>query len=91
MGYDGIAHGGILFSLLDDVMANWLWLKGEACVTAKADIRYRRQVPIGMPLRLEGRLIMRKGPLAQMQGKIVRAEDGQVLVEASASFMPRRA
>ena len=25
-GYEGVTHGGIIFSLLDDVMANWLYL-----------------------------------------------------------------
>ena len=24
MGYDQVTHGGIVFSLLDDVMANWV-------------------------------------------------------------------
>ena len=28
MGYDGVTHGGILFSLLDDVMANFFLLTG---------------------------------------------------------------
>ena len=30
-GYDNILHGGILFSILDDVMANCLFLKGIKC------------------------------------------------------------
>ena len=29
VGYNNITHGGIIFSLLDDVMANWLFLKNE--------------------------------------------------------------
>ena len=90
VGYNEVTHGGILFSLLDDVMANWLWLWGEACFTAKADIRYREQVAVGTPILLEGRLVKRKGPLAIMQGKIFRAVDGVLLVEANASFMLRK-
>ena len=43
-GFRNITHGGILFSLLDDVMANFLWLQGERCFTARADIRYRDQL-----------------------------------------------
>lgn len=90
MGYDDVTHGGILFSLLDDVMANWLWLRGEACFTAKADIRYREPVAIGTPLLLEGRLVKRRGALALMQGKIFRAADGTLLVEANGSFMLKK-
>ena len=29
MGFQDTTHGGIIFSLLDDVMANWLFLKGK--------------------------------------------------------------
>ena len=46
MGYDQVTHGGIVFSLLDDVMANWIWLQGERCFTGKAEIRYRSELAI---------------------------------------------
>jgi acyl-coenzyme A thioesterase PaaI-like protein len=87
MGYDQVTHGGIVFSLLDDVMANWVWLQGERCFTAKADIRYRAELPVGTPIRLEGRCVKRKGRLAQMEGLLIRREDDFVVAEASGSFM----
>jgi len=87
MGYDQVTHGGIVFSLLDDVMANWIWLQGEQCFTGKADIRYRGQLPIGTPVRLEGRCIKRKGRLVHMVGSVIGAADDFVFAEATASFM----
>ncbi|MCY3820983.1 MAG: hypothetical protein OXH52_16770 [Gammaproteobacteria bacterium] len=33
-GYEGVTHGGILFSLLDDVMANWVFLRAGGCSKA---------------------------------------------------------
>ncbi len=86
-GYDGVTHGGILFSLLDDVMANWLWLQGMVCFTARAEIRYRAQLPTGTPVRLEGRCTRRKGRLALMEGRVVRQDTGEVAAEATGSFM----
>ena len=88
-GYKGVTHGGIVFSLLDDVMANWLWLQGIQCMTAKADIRYRGELPIGTTVRLEGRCLKRKGRLALMEGKVIRVSDEEVVAEATASFMTR--
>ncbi|MFV2089278.1 MAG: PaaI family thioesterase [Pseudomonadales bacterium] len=88
-GYRGVTHGGIVFSLLDDVMANWLWLQGVQCMTAKAEIRYRGELPIGIPVRLEGRCLKRKGRLALMEGKAIRDSDDQLVAEATASFMTR--
>lgn len=87
MGYDQVTHGGIVFSLLDDVMANWVWLQGERCFTAKADIRYRAELPVGTAIRLEGRCIKRKGRLAQMEGLLIRQADDFVVAQASGAFM----
>ena len=86
-GYRDVTHGGIVFSLLDDVMANWLWLQGLAAFTAKADVRYRAELPVGTAVRLEGRCLARKGRLAQMQGRVVRQDNGELVAEAMASFM----
>ena len=87
VGYDGVTHGGILFSLLDDVMANVVFLRGERCYTAKADIRYRQPLPTGTPVCLEGREVRRKGRLALLEGRIRRADDGALVAEATGSFM----
>jgi acyl-coenzyme A thioesterase PaaI-like protein len=87
VGYEGVTHGGILFSLLDDVMANWIWLRGERCFTARADIRYRAHLPVGTAVRLESRLVKRKGRLALLEGTVARIDDGTTVAEATGSFM----
>lgn len=88
-GYDRVMHGGLLFSLLDDVMANWLWLEGVACFTARADIRYRQPLEIGTPVTLESRCERRRGRLADMVGRVLRRDDGVCVAEATARFMVR--
>jgi len=88
-GYRDVTHGGIIFSLLDDVMANWLWLQGIQCMTARADIRYRGELPIGTTVRLEGRCLKRKGRLALMEGRVIREQGDELVAEATASFMIR--
>jgi len=90
MGYDSVTHGGIVFSLLDDVMANWLWLKGEESFTARADIRYRTALAVGTPVRLEGRVVKRKGRLVVLEGKLIRQEDDYVVAETTGHFMLAR-
>jgi len=87
MGYNSLTHGGIIFSLLDDVMANWLWLQGIKCFTARAEIRYRAHLPVGTPVRLEGRCVRRKGRLTQMAGRVIRMDTEDVVAEASGAFM----
>ena len=86
-GYDGVTHGGIVFSALDDVMANWLFLKGFKAFTAKCEIRYRDALPIGTPVRLEGHCLKKRARLTQMRGLLIREDTEDVVAEAEASFM----
>ena len=87
MGYDGVTHGGIQFCLLDDVMANLLFLEGLICVTAKADVRFREPLGIGEKVQLYGSLKTRRGPLAIIEGRIVREHDNILIAESTGHFM----
>lgn len=86
-GWQELTHGGILYSVLDDVMANWLFLKGIRGHTAKCEIRYRQPVAIGTPLELEGRLVSRRGRMAVLSGITRRAEDQVIVAETQGTFM----
>lgn len=86
-GYDGVTHGGIVFSALDDVMANWIFLKGLKAFTAKCEVRYRDALPIGTTVRLEGHCLRQKARLTRMKGLMIRCDNDQVVAEAEASFM----
>lgn len=86
-GYDQLTHGGIVYSALDDVMANWLYLKGVRAHTARCEIRYRQPLAIGTPVLLEGRLVRQKGKVAFLQGRMFRTDDRALVAEAEASFM----
>lgn len=87
MGYEGVTHGGILFCLLDDVMANLLFLRGEVCVTAKADVRFHEPLGINEKIRLRGRLVKRRGKLAIMEGTAIRASDQTLIASSTAHFV----
>ena len=86
-GYDRLVHGGIVFSALDDVMANRLFLSGIRGHTARCEIRYREPVELGDELRLEGRLVKRKGRLALLSGAAHRTSDDVLVAETEGTFM----
>ncbi len=86
VGFDGIAHGGIIFSVLDDVMANWLFLQGGRGFTAKCEIRFRDPLKVGETVDLECHAVKRKGRLL-MLNSTARRRDGTLVAEADASFM----
>jgi len=86
-GYQNLVHGGIVYSALDDIMANWLVLQGTRGHTARCEVRYREPVELGDTLLLEGRLLRRKARLAILTGIATRASDNTIVAEAQGTFM----
>ena len=86
-GFDGVTHGGIIYSALDDVMANWIYQKGIRAYTAKCDIRYKGSLPTGTTVDLAGRCVKNRGRLIIMQGRMTRSDTRELVAETEASFM----
>ena len=86
-GYDGVTHGGIIYSALDDVMANWIFLKGIRAYTARCDIRYQNALPTGTKVKLEAICKKERGRLVMMRGKMIRNDTNELVAETNASFM----
>ena len=72
VGYPGVVHGGIIYSALDDVMANWLYLRGARAYTARCEIRYREPAAPGDKLLLAGRPTARRRRLVEMEATATR-------------------
>ncbi len=82
-GYPGVVHGGIIAAMLDEA-AGRSHMDGEPprfMFTAKLDIRYRKNVPVGIPLRLVGRAGRSKGRTAEAYSAVFDQE-GTLLAEA---------
>ncbi|MAI41541.1 MAG: thioesterase [Gammaproteobacteria bacterium] len=86
-GYDGVTHGGIVYSVLDDVMANWLFLRGVRAFTAACEIRYKNPLAIGTRVFLEGKCVKEKSRIALLEGKMLRKDNRQLIAETHAKFM----
>jgi uncharacterized protein (TIGR00369 family) len=84
-GYPGVVHGGIVAALLDEVTgrAHMHTDTQRLMYTAKLEIRYRKNVPIGQPLRIIGRVEKNKKRIATAKGEIY-GPDGDLLAEADA-------
>ncbi len=82
-GYPGIAHGGILATILDEIAGRALMIGEEDdlfWVTAKMEVRYRRPTPTETPLTAVGWVVDRRRRSAEVAGEI-RLADGGVTVE----------
>lgn len=70
-GWDGIAHGGILCTILDEVMAWSLAAGDDWGVTARMNVEFHRPVPLGIPLRAEGWITRKRRRIIDTEGKIM--------------------
>ncbi len=81
-GWQGILHGGIIATLLDESFAHALGGAargaGEVAVTAEMTVRFKKPVPIGQRIFLEGRVLSISGRVINCEGTI-RDEAGQEL------------
>ena len=87
VGFDGVTHGGIIFSVLDDLMANWLFLQGGRGFTGKCEIRYREPLPVGTQVKLVCDVIKIRRKLIQLSSRAIRQDNDVVVAEAEGSFM----
>ena len=84
-GYPGVVHGGIVAAMLDET-AGRAHMGGNPprfMFTARLNIRYRKNVPVGVKLRLVGKAGARKSRTATATSAIY-SPDGDLLAEAEA-------
>ncbi len=88
-GYDGIVHGGLVATVLDEVMARMLWHRGLPFATAELTVRYRMPLRVGSRAEFRARITRQRSRLIEGEAKAT-AEDGSVIATASGRFLPVR-
>jgi len=83
-GYDGIMHGGLVSTVLDEVMAGYLYAKGFNAVTAKLEVRFRKPTPIGQQLTVIARIANKRGTMYELVSEIT-LPDGTITAQGKAT------
>ncbi len=87
-GYPGVLHGGIVGAILDEISGRSLMGDDPEhprfLFTGKLELKYRKNVPVGKPLRIVGKAGRDKGRAAEAWAGIYDAETGELLAEANA-------
>ncbi|HEC91696.1 MAG TPA: PaaI family thioesterase [Candidatus Atribacteria bacterium] len=86
-GFRGIVHGGILFSILDEIMGRTAIItKRVMTLTVEINIKYRKKAPIGKKIIFTAQMIKDLGRMIEAQAQ-ARLEDGTLLTEARGRFI----
>ncbi|MBV8372590.1 MAG: PaaI family thioesterase [Candidatus Eremiobacteraeota bacterium] len=87
-GWRGIAHGGIVMALLDEAMAHAAGFAGHRGVTASVNVRFRKPVPLEMPIEVRGRVAWQRRNVLGVEATIFDGAGG-ALVHAEGHFVSR--
>jgi len=85
-GWVGMTHGGIICTLLDEVMNRLVFERGGWAVTAELNVRFRRPVPTGTRVVVRSRLRGRRKRLYEAEAEVV-LPDGEIAASATGKFL----
>jgi uncharacterized protein (TIGR00369 family) len=86
-GWEGIVHGGILCTILDEVMAWALVGEDNWGVTARMAVEFKRPVEVGVPIRAEGWITRSRRRIVDAAGQIVDPATGTVLAAGTGVYV----
>ena len=86
-GYPGVLHGGIVGAIIDEISGRSLMgndlMNPRFMFTARLEVRYRKNVPIGKTLKIVGKAVKAKARSAEAWAGIYEAETGELLAEGT--------
>ena len=82
-GFAGIAHGGILATILDECMVNTVWLRGSTAVTARLEVRLRRPVGVGERVTFRAEVVRESSSRFEVTSHAT-LDDGTVIADGKA-------
>jgi acyl-coenzyme A thioesterase PaaI-like protein len=86
-GWDAVAHGGIVCTILDEVMAWSVIGRGTWGVTARLNVALRKPIPTGRPIRARGWVVEEHRRGCRTAAEVVDAGSGEVLATAEGTFI----
>ena len=86
-GWEGIAHGGIVTTILDEVMAWSLVASDNWGVTARLAVEFRRPVPVATRIRGEGWVTKSRRRLVDTAARVVDVATGVELATATGAYV----
>jgi len=86
-GWNGILHGGVTFALMDEALGWALYYQNQPAVTARAETRFHKPVPVGADVVVKAWVVRKRKRLFEAHAE-VRMEDPEstLLAETNATM-----
>lgn len=86
-GYPGVLHGGIVAAIVDEIAGRSLMgsdpMNPRFMFTAKMEVKYRKNVPIGRELKIIGKASKSRAKSAEAWAGIYDGESNELLAEGN--------
>jgi uncharacterized protein (TIGR00369 family) len=89
-GWEGIVHGGLLATVLDEAMIYAAGSNGLRCVTGEITVRYILPARTGEVYRLEGRVTGARGKITLAESELI-GTGGEAVARATGKLFKVRA
>jgi acyl-coenzyme A thioesterase PaaI-like protein len=86
-GYEGIVHGGLITTVLDEVMGWAIYVRKLWAVTGTINVRFRKPVRVGDDLVARAWVETITGRKVDVRATLSRNGSNEVLAEGSAIFI----
>ena len=88
-GAPGIAHGGIVATLLDEVScAAIFFVRNQYVVTGELTVRYERPCPVERPIDVSARVVSEHARYLVVEGRVCEGET--VVARSTGKFFPQQ-
>ncbi len=89
-GWKDMAHGGLVSTILDEIMAHAVVDQEPQAATAELKIRFRTKVPLGQALVTEGWIVRQDKRRVIAAAELRLKDSGELLAKAESKFLISR-
>jgi acyl-coenzyme A thioesterase PaaI-like protein len=86
-GWADVIHGGILATLLDEMMAHAVWRFAGPGLTLGMEVRFHAPLKPGEAIKVRGVLHTPNGKRRQAEAEIIRLADGKRIASGQSRFL----
>jgi len=89
IGFEGIIHGGILATVLDEAMV-WAatWSGKRFCVCGEMSVKFKESATVGQPITVIAKIDQARRRLITTTGEVRRTSDNALLAAALGKYVP---
>jgi acyl-coenzyme A thioesterase PaaI-like protein len=86
-GWQDVIHGGILATLLDEIMMHAVWHFAGAGVTLGLEVQFRQPLAPAEMVLVRGNITETKGRRLKVRGEIIRQGDNKLIANSLGRFL----